>query len=1426
MTISALVRVLIASVAVQTATLGALQVHLTFDENVGATAFNTGSTGAANDAGLRSGNSMAPGIIGGGLSFNNTSSSAITAGANPLPGDTLRTISFWINSSQTSGGQRSALSFGTNNNPAGGTSDPGTKFDIDLDTGTGALEVGVGGGRTDSAAATISTPALNDGTWRMATVLVPDLLDDDSAAFDLSDIDIYVDGEFSYSGAANNSADRTVSTDPGGSLFLGRAANSDGFQNIDATLDDVAVWDNPLSADEIKGLYDVGSQLQVNAAVYDQVLTLHSAGAGVLHAGDFSWTYATGLTGSAGVTGSSLVLNDAANTGVTFTALVPGDVDRNGVADLNDFNIITGNFLDSATSRDDGDLNGDGIVDFGDFRIWKDAVSQASGSTAVPEPNGVWVVFLAVVMLAAARATGRVSVAAIGFFVAFGVAVDASAQTSVVYFVPSSGDYNDDDNWDTGFRPEAFLDEFGIIGSNQPDAVFVGAADDATATLSATTLQPAALQLGQGFGAVGRLIVQSGGSITIPGTDSTTQGLDVGFGENGTGFLTIEGGGSVSALTVDLNGPTAGLDESQWSAITLTGDASLTTTTGNMQLNRVINVTGPNATINSAGDLGIGNRGRYFANITGASHTVMTATGNIQLDGVLIPTFSGGATPTEGASWDLFDAATLSGAFDDVRAPGRVPGQGFVIETRPGGNGVIGSLAIRSTLVLEVNRDTGEVQITQPFGSPVTIDAYSIESASGNLGSSTWNSLEAQGVGDWIEANVSPTQLNELKPTTSTQVSGAGLSLGTAYTPDFSVFGQAINEDLVFEYADINTGQVVQGEVIYSGVKVNDLILVVDPATGDAQLRNTSDASVSIDGYQVSSASGSLLTAGWNSLQDQASADWFEAEATSLALAELLPSGDEVLTADSGYNLGAVFSTLGDQDLVLEYFESGTNVLQTGRVLYAELPDLFEGLVGDYNNDGSVDAADYTVWRNGGPLANESASPGVVDGADYDAWAGNYGATVAASSTAVPEPLSASLAMLAGVLMACLSRPSRHVAPLALRPSKVRNLTGRFFAVAAVVGVGASASAQTILFDHDFEDAPNAGSAVTSVGDLGTPNVGSMSFSGAPIGGIGGTRPALAVGFNANGISNMTLPTENSVTFDAIVDPENFSFPETQVADAGSGDRVFADFATPGTITSSSVSTDISFSFGHFGTSNTGSFKHTYIRGLDASDNEVFELLFVAGSGNLAREWYARGPSDDSIELTAAGAGTPEGQLLAEGFGGAFNSTNVAAGRPAQAMLVDISLSNSMVTFDIGSTNGTGTPTAINGMALPINSGATSISRLEFGSVWNANVNGQNNGYWIDDLFATTTPIGAFPIGDVNLDGSVNLADFNIIASNFKDSVSSRTQGDLNEDGFVDFADFRIWKDASTASSGVTVPEPAAGLMLACLLAASTRRRR
>ena len=78
--------------------------------------------------------------------------------------------------------------------------------------------------------------------------------------------------------------------------------------------------------------------------------------------------------------------------------------------------------------------------------------------------------------------------------------------------------------------------------------------------------------------------------------------------------------------------------------------------------------------------------------------------------------------------------------------------------------------------------------------------------------------------------------------------------------------------------------------------------------------------------------------------------------------------------------------------------------------------------VGDYNFDGVVDAADYTVWRDSlgsTTIADADGNgDGTVDQADYDLWANAMSAPAASS---VPEP-STALLLSAGIVSAIRRR--------------------------------------------------------------------------------------------------------------------------------------------------------------------------------------------------------------------------------------------------------------------------------------------------------------------------------------------------------------------------------------------------------------------
>lgn len=93
---------------------------------------------------------------------------------------------------------------------------------------------------------------------------------------------------------------------------------------------------------------------------------------------------------------------------------------------------------------------------------------------------------------------------------------------------------------------------------------------------------------------------------------------------------------------------------------------------------------------------------------------------------------------------------------------------------------------------------------------------------------------------------------------------------------------------------------------------------------------------------------------------------------------------------------------------------------------------------GDYNGSGTVDAADYTVWRDslgqqGAGLAADGSGNGRVDAADYSLWKSNFGDTAGAGSaglaaTAVPEP-AVSLLFVAAVASLSWRRVIRSFCP-------------------------------------------------------------------------------------------------------------------------------------------------------------------------------------------------------------------------------------------------------------------------------------------------------------------------------------------------------------------------------------------------------------
>jgi hypothetical protein len=120
----------------------------------------------------------------------------------------------------------------------------------------------------------------------------------------------------------------------------------------------------------------------------------------------------------------------------------------------------------------------------------------------------------------------------------------------------------------------------------------------------------------------------------------------------------------------------------------------------------------------------------------------------------------------------------------------------------------------------------------------------------------------------------------------------------------------------------------------------------------------------------------------------------------------------QILVASTLIDSGIELAAGGDNDLFRLDVDTATGILT---LLAASA-----GVAGDYNEDGVVDAADYTVWRDvlaaGGTYLPNDETPGTVDESDYTVWKANFGMTGGSGSghgsQAVPEPTALVLALL------------------------------------------------------------------------------------------------------------------------------------------------------------------------------------------------------------------------------------------------------------------------------------------------------------------------------------------------------------------------------------------------------------------------------
>ena len=190
--------------------------------------------------------------------------------------------------------------------------------------------------------------------------------------------------------------------------------------------------------------------------------------------------------------------------------------------------------------------------------------------------------------------------------------------------------------------------------------------------------------------------------------------------------------------------------------------------------------------------------------------------------------------------------------------------------------------------MLTVNRDTGEISIRNPLTGHIAIDSYSVNFGprvdAGQLCRTRCRDAQRRRLGqaDGPRWQHRQRALREVKEPDNTIPIGnqdaydlfpvPSVSLGTGFSrtgvgANIANFGFD-GEDLIFEYSGPATGDcLLRGQIEYVGTKFeNDLVLRVNPNTGQAFIKNDSLATLKFDGYSVLSSTGALNGAGFTGL--------------------------------------------------------------------------------------------------------------------------------------------------------------------------------------------------------------------------------------------------------------------------------------------------------------------------------------------------------------------------------------------------------------------------------------------------------------------------------------------------------------------------------------------------------------------------------
>ncbi len=553
-----------------------------------------------------------------------------------------------------------------------------------------------------------------------------------------------------------------------------------------------------------------------------------------------------------------------------------------------------------------------------------------------------------------------------------------------------------------------------IIGVLAGDVATVNVSHNAFTGGGLTNFNTVAATLGEAVGSSGTLNMNFG-TFNVSGSDFTQTTLIV--GNNGTGALNINSGSHVSVLGGN-------------SRVTLgkgaTGAGSLT-------------INGPGSTLTVGNQLWVGGSGD--GNLTIQNGGLLVTQGASGLESAIIGTFPGSESMVtidgEGSLWWNRNAITVGNSGNGVLIisnGGDLYSEQVASSTQIGTDGSgaaivtgVGSTWTAPHTMYIGSTGTGSLAILD--GGHVASDSAQIRGLDGGSGQ-----VFVSGAGSSWTINGGPLSIG--LPELGFSTSQTLLNIDEGATVD--VVGDILLNDesiLIFQGGTLSAGSINRqgGSFQWDDGVLHTSVFNGDLNNGGGILApGTSIGGTTIFGdyLQQNSAAMEIQISHPAFVGSDPERDFVFVDGTAsldgnlqlVLTGDFMPAGDETFAILSANTLSGQLANVangtrlttsnGDGSFLVNYGPSSP--FNPNQIVLSAFKAV--GFPGDYNGDGVVNLADYTVWRDslgatGIGLAADGNGSGVVDSSDYNVWKSHFGqstafvgSTLEDGTTSIPEP--------------------------------------------------------------------------------------------------------------------------------------------------------------------------------------------------------------------------------------------------------------------------------------------------------------------------------------------------------------------------------------------------------------------------------------